>query len=136
MVEYVDSPEELVANLEAVRDDLCEDAQSMRHSELQAIAEWTWQCRLENRIFMGRDSAFSLHRLALDALRGCKNHTDAIAFYLMLLDNHGHTPGYCQIWCLRLVGHAAIWSGFVASIPSLQPQQGSSYPASDPTPHA
>ena len=26
---------------------------------------------------------------------------------------------YCQIWCLRLVGHAAIWSGFVASIPSL-----------------
>ena len=28
-------------------------------------------------------------------------------------------PSYCQIWCLRRVGHAAIWSGFVASIPSL-----------------
>ena len=26
---------------------------------------------------------------------------------------------YCQIWCLRLVGHAAIWSFCVASIPSL-----------------
>jgi len=26
---------------------------------------------------------------------------------------------YCQIWCLRVVGHAAIWSGFVVSIPSL-----------------
>ena len=26
---------------------------------------------------------------------------------------------YCQIWCLRFVGHAAIWSRFVASIPSL-----------------
>ena len=26
---------------------------------------------------------------------------------------------YCQIWCLRVLGHAAIWSGFVASIPSL-----------------
>ena len=26
---------------------------------------------------------------------------------------------YCQIWCLRIVGHAAIWSGFVVSIPSL-----------------
>ncbi len=26
---------------------------------------------------------------------------------------------YCQIWCLRVVGHAAIWLGFVASIPSL-----------------
>ena len=26
---------------------------------------------------------------------------------------------YCRVWCLRLVGHAAIWSGLVASIPSL-----------------
>ncbi len=26
---------------------------------------------------------------------------------------------YCQIWCLRIVGHAAIWPGFVVSIPSL-----------------
>jgi UDP-glucose 4-epimerase len=26
---------------------------------------------------------------------------------------------YCQIWCLRFVCHAAIWSGFVASIPFL-----------------
>ena len=26
---------------------------------------------------------------------------------------------YCQIWCLRVVGHAAIWLGFVVSIPSL-----------------
>ena len=31
----------------------------------------------------------------------------------------GGVESYCQIWCLRLVGHAAIWSGFVASIPSL-----------------
>jgi hypothetical protein len=93
MVEYVDSVEELAANLEAVRDDLCEDAQSMPDSELQDIAEWTWQCRLENRIFRGRDSAFSLHRLALDALRGCKNQTDAVALYVTLVDMHGHPPG-------------------------------------------
>ena len=26
---------------------------------------------------------------------------------------------YCQIWCLRIFGHAAIWSVCVASIPSL-----------------
>jgi len=26
---------------------------------------------------------------------------------------------YCQIWCLRFFGHAAIWSFCVASIPSL-----------------
>ncbi|MDQ7020126.1 MAG: hypothetical protein Q9M33_13310 [Robiginitomaculum sp.] len=29
------------------------------------------------------------------------------------------TSSYCRVWCLRLVGHAAIWSGFVVSIPSL-----------------
>jgi hypothetical protein len=27
---------------------------------------------------------------------------------------------YFQIWCLRLVCHAAIWSGLVVSIPSLK----------------
>ena len=26
---------------------------------------------------------------------------------------------YCQIWCLKVLGHAAIWPWFVASIPSL-----------------
>jgi PAS domain-containing protein len=29
------------------------------------------------------------------------------------------TGSYCQIWCLRVLGHAAIWSVVVASIPSL-----------------
>ena len=26
---------------------------------------------------------------------------------------------YCQIWCLRVLGYAAIWLGLVVSIPSL-----------------
>jgi len=93
MVEFVDSAEELVANLEGVRDDLCVDAETMPDSELRAIAKWAWECRLENRIYRGRDSAFSLHRSALDALRGWQNGTDAIALYVMLLDLHGHAPG-------------------------------------------
>jgi hypothetical protein len=29
------------------------------------------------------------------------------------------SKSYCQIWCLRVLGHAAIWSVVVASIPSL-----------------
>jgi hypothetical protein len=32
---------------------------------------------------------------------------------------HTDFASYCQIWCLRFVGHAAIWSGLVVSIPSL-----------------
>jgi hypothetical protein len=51
MVEYVDSPEELAANLEAVRGDLREDAKSMPDSELHAIAEWAWKCRWRTASF-------------------------------------------------------------------------------------
>jgi flagellin len=35
------------------------------------------------------------------------------------LDADGVTLSYCQIWCLRVLGHAAIWSVVVSSIPSL-----------------
>lgn len=93
MVEYVDSADELAGNLVAVRDELCADAQTMPDSELAAIAAWTWRARLENRIFRGRDSAISLHRLALDALRRWDNETDAIGLFVLLQDMHGHTPG-------------------------------------------
>jgi hypothetical protein len=93
MLELVDSAEELAANLAAVRDDLCEDAATMPDSELRAIAGWAWKARLENRIFRGRDSAFAVHRLALDALRRWDNETDAIGLYVLLADMHGHVPG-------------------------------------------
>ena len=93
MVEYVDSADELAGNLFAVRDDFCEDAATMPDSEVMAIAAWTWRARLENRIFRGRDSAVSLNRLALDALRRWPNEADAIALFVLLQDMHGHTPG-------------------------------------------
>ena len=93
MVEYVESSEELAGNLGAVRDDLCQDASTMPDSEVQAIAAWAWRARLENRIFKGRDSAVSLHRLALDALRQWHNEADAIALFVLIQDMHGHTPG-------------------------------------------
>lgn len=93
MVEYVDSAKELACNLLAVRDDLCHDIDTMPDSEVKGIADWTWRARLENRIFRGRDSAVSLHRLALDALRQWDNETDAIALYVLLQDQHGHSPG-------------------------------------------
>jgi hypothetical protein len=93
MVEFVDSLEELAANLEGVRDDLCADVSTMPDGELRAIAKWAWECRLDNRIYKGRNSAFSLERSALDALRGWENEVDAIALYVMLKDQHGHIPG-------------------------------------------
>ncbi len=93
MVELVDSAEELQANLAGIRDDWCTDPATMPDSELQGIAAWAWKCRLENRVYRGRDSAFPVHRLALDALRSQANGTDAIALLVTLLDQHGHAPG-------------------------------------------
>jgi len=60
---------------------------------LRWIAKWAWECRLDNRIYRGRDSAFSLRRSALDALRSWDNGTDALGLYVMLVDLHGHTHG-------------------------------------------
>lgn len=93
MLEFVDSADELAANLAGVRDDLCEDAATMPDSELRAIAGWAWKVRLTGQIFRGRDSAFQVDRLALDALRRWHNDTDAIALYVLLQDMHGHSPG-------------------------------------------
>ena len=93
MVGFVDSAEELAANLEAVRDDLCASPETLPDAELRDIAEWAWSCRLNNRVFQGRDSAFSVDRQALDALRRWNNETDAIALYVLLKGLHGHIPG-------------------------------------------
>ena len=93
MVELVDSPDELQANLAGIRDNWCADPATMPDSELQGIAAWAWKCRLENRIYRGRDSAFPVQRLALDALRGQANSADAIALLVTLQDQHGHAHG-------------------------------------------
>lgn len=93
MVAYVDSAEELTANLAAFRDDLCEDGGTLADSEVRGIAAWACKMRLDNKVFSGRDSQVPLDRLALDELRRWDNETDAIALYVLLRDMHGHVPG-------------------------------------------
>jgi len=91
MLELGGRAEELQANLAGIRDDWCADPATMPDSELKSIAAWAWKCRLENRIFRGRDSAFPIQRLALDALRGKPNGAGAIALLVLLVDQHGHS---------------------------------------------
>ena len=93
MVELVDNAAELQANLAGIRNNWCDDPGTMPDSELREIAGWAWKCRLENRIYRGRNSAFPVQRLALDALRGQPNGADAIALLVLLEDQHGHQPG-------------------------------------------
>jgi Bifunctional DNA primase/polymerase, N-terminal len=90
MVEIVTDLPELVANLLAFRDDALPEPESMPDSEVQGIAGWAWKCRLQSRIYAGRNSAVKVSRLALDALRG---NSDAIGLYVTLCDVHGHIPG-------------------------------------------
>jgi hypothetical protein len=92
MVELVDSGGELFENLRGLRDDWCADPTTFPDSELDDIARWAWKKRLEGNIFQGRDSAFQLNRLALDALQGQRGGSDAIALYASLLSAHGHVP--------------------------------------------
>jgi len=90
MVQFVDSPDELAANLKGLRDDLCEDAGSLPDAEVISLANWAWRCRLENRVYAGRNSAFRVQRTALDLIRG---NPDALALYVILADQHGHIAG-------------------------------------------
>lgn len=93
MVEYVDSADELTANLCGLRDDLCGDPATMPDSELRSIAGLAWKRRLEGKIYRGRDSDVRENRLALDALLPLANGPDALALLLTLIDNHGHALG-------------------------------------------
>ncbi|KAA9005941.1 bifunctional DNA primase/polymerase [Histidinibacterium aquaticum] len=90
MVETVDDPDELFGNLAFIRDDECEDPASIPDEELRRIADWAWACRLEGRVYMGRNSEFRVHRYALDLLAEYPNASDAIALFVTL---HGHIAG-------------------------------------------
>jgi len=107
---HVSSPEELTDDLRGLRDDLCETPATMPESELAGIAGWVWQARLENRLYDGRLSAFPLHRQALDLLRGQPAQEDALALYVRLQDQHGHTPGKTFPLCHRAMKEAGLTS--------------------------
>ena len=93
LVEHVTGPDELTERLTVLRDVLCANPATMPDSELRAVAGWAWGRLLAGEIFHGRDSAFMVNRLALDALRGKPGGSDATALLVLLHDLHGHSPG-------------------------------------------
>lgn len=109
-VAHVASLDELTADLRQLRDDWCETPKTMPDSELAGIARWVWECRLGNRLYAGRMSAFSLHRQPLDLLRGKPAQEDALALYVRLADQHGHTPGKTFPLCHRAMKTAGLTS--------------------------
>jgi len=109
-VAIVSSVPELVDRLKGIRDDLCEQPNTLPNSEIEAIAEWAWRCRLENRIYKGRRSGFSLHREPLELLRGQPAQEDALALYVRLVDQHGHIHGKPFPLCQKAMKSAGLTS--------------------------
>lgn len=90
LIRQVGSERDLFEALAQIRDQDFADPASFPDAEVAGIANWLWQTRLENRLYVGRDSAFRVQRAALDLLQG---NADAIALYTVLSDAHGHRPG-------------------------------------------
>ncbi|MFT5270670.1 MAG: hypothetical protein ACI85V_000683 [bacterium] len=87
MVRYVDDEKELLGNLLYIRDHLPEAETHVPDAEVSGIASWAWGKRLAGQLYSGRDSAFRVHRMALDRLKG---NSDALAIWVVLQDQHGH----------------------------------------------
>ncbi len=94
-------------NLQSLRDDDCADPDTVPDDEIRKIADWAWSRRLEGKVYRGRDSDFRLHRSALDALRQLPNASDAIALFVTLQDQHGHTskPFPLDFPAMKAAGH-------------------------------
>lgn len=88
----VDSFDELLGNLQFIRDERAESPETVSEAELMGIARWAWQKRLDNNVFAGRNSEFRVQRTALDVLKSMPKSSDAIALYTVLADLHGHRP--------------------------------------------
>lgn len=87
MVRYVDDEKELLGNLSYIRDQLPEAETHVPDSEVSGIVSWVSGKRLAGQLYSGRDSAFRVHRLALDRLKG---NSDALALWVVLQGQHGH----------------------------------------------
>lgn len=95
-VEYchcVDSFDELLADLMALRDLQFEDAGSVSNGEVIDVARWAWRKRAEGNLYAGRNSVVKFNRLAMDALFARRDGLEAWMLYTLLLAEHGHHPG-------------------------------------------
>jgi hypothetical protein len=112
-VEYchcVDTFEDLLGDLMALRDLQFEDAGSVSDDEVTAVARWTWRKRAEGKLYAGRNSGVRFNRMAMDMLLARPDSGDAALLYMLLLSNHGHLPGKV----FSIVPRAMIKAGLIS----------------------
>ena len=92
-IEHVDSWDELLLNLLYDRDTHCDNPSTVADEEVEAIAKWWWEKRLQNQIYTKNNSVFKFSRQAYHQLRALPNGYVALDLYLYLQDKHGHILG-------------------------------------------
>ena len=92
-VRYVENENELYDNLIYDRDEYCEKPQSVSDKELKKIANWTWEKRVNNKIFEGQHSVFKVDRHAHTTINAHPKGRDAWELYMFLNNKHGHQIG-------------------------------------------
>ena len=92
-IEHLDSWDELFSNLLYDRDTCCDDPNTVTDAEVERIAKWWWEKRLQNQIYDKSYSVFKFPRQAFHQLRALPSGHVALDLYLYLHDKHGHIFG-------------------------------------------
>lgn len=108
----VDSLDELLGDLLAIRNIQCDDPETVRDEEVVKIAGWAWKLRLENRLWSGRNSVLQINRIVIDKLQNVKHGTEAFMLHAVLVSAHGHIPGKT----FAIVPEAMIASGLLTAL--------------------
>ena len=99
-VSYVDTSDELLANLKYERDNVCENSSSVSDRELNKIVKWAWEKRLSNQVYSNLNSVFKIDRASYHCINQHPNGRAASELYLLLVDKHGHIAG--KTFCLNI----------------------------------
>ena len=92
-IENVESWDELLSKLFYDRDTYCAAPSTVPDAEVEGIAKWWWEKRLQNQIYIKNNSVFKIQRKAYHQIRALPNGYAALDLYLYLHDKHGHILG-------------------------------------------
>jgi hypothetical protein len=81
----------LVSELAEARDQECEEPSSVHDDEIQKIAKWAWDKKINNQLYLGRRSAVQVPRSAIDVL-AAQGEALACLLYNVILSEFGHKP--------------------------------------------
>lgn len=83
-----DSLEELIQELRSEINLQCENPETITRSEIQKVAKWAWEKRLQNSLYSGENSAVKTTNQEFKILMRCKDSELGLALLHILRHNH------------------------------------------------